>query len=402
MALKGHTYTGDNDGITLKLDGGETVFFPLVGKLYRQFGYRPEATGSSVDTACATIAPGRAKAPTTPADINVLHCTFGHTHEVLLKKTAEQQGLAYSGELHECRGCSLAKGLRKPIARSTHTRAVKKLQRVFVDLSGRMATESIGGKRYTLIVRDDCTRFTRVYFLRRKSDATSAFESYLAEVRADGTPSAVMAVRSDNGGEFFEGSFGELCRKRGIKQEFTPADSPKYNGVAERGLALINDAAVAARIQATEMFPGAPDFPSLWAEAVSWACHALNLTATTANPGDKSPYELWYGSPPPHGGVWPFLKPAVCRVKRDNKSQPKAQDCHYVGPGVNHPRDCMRVITASRSILTTRHVTWRHVPPAPLAPPQPLPPIIEEGEPAAGRVKAGRARQVKAEGGWTT
>ncbi|CAM9652870.1 unnamed protein product, partial [Pylaiella littoralis] len=28
-----------------------------------------------------------------------------------------------SGELHECRGCSLAKGLRKPIARSTHTRA---------------------------------------------------------------------------------------------------------------------------------------------------------------------------------------------------------------------------------------------------------------------------------------
>ena len=89
----------------------------------------------------------------------------------------------------------MAKGLRKPIARSTHTRAAKKLQRVFVDLSGPMAVQSIGGKRYTLIVRDDCTRFTRVYFLRHKSDAASAFESFLAEVRADGTPSAVMAVR---------------------------------------------------------------------------------------------------------------------------------------------------------------------------------------------------------------
>ena len=276
------------------------------------------AAGSMVDTACATIAPGKAKAPTTPTDINILHCTFGHTREVLLKKTATQQGIAYSGELHECRGCSMAKGLRKPIARSTHTRADKKLQRVFVDLSGPMAVQSIGGKRYTLIVRDDCTRFTRVNFFMHKSDAASAFESFLAEVRADGTPSAVMAVRSDNGREFFGGASGELCRKRGIKQEFTPADSPKYNSVAERALGLINDAAVAARIQATELYPNAPNYPSLWAEAASWACHALNCTATTANPGDKSPYEMWYGSHSPRGAVWPFLKPAVCRVKRAN------------------------------------------------------------------------------------
>ena len=121
MTLKGHTYTGDKGGVTLKLKGGETVFFPLVGKLCRQYGFRPEAAGSMVDIACATIAPGKTKAPTTPTDINILHCTFGHTHEVLLKK--EQQGVNPSGELHECRGCSMAKGLRKPIARSTRTGA---------------------------------------------------------------------------------------------------------------------------------------------------------------------------------------------------------------------------------------------------------------------------------------
>ena len=135
-----------------------------------------------VDTACATIAPGKAKAPTTPIDINILHCTFGHTHHALLKKTATHQGIAYSGELHEGRGCSMAKGLRKPIARSTHTRAAKKLQRVSVHLSGPMTVQSIRGKRYTLIVRYECTRFTRVCFLRHKSDAASAFESFLAEV----------------------------------------------------------------------------------------------------------------------------------------------------------------------------------------------------------------------------
>ena len=399
MAQKGHTYTGDKDGVTLELKGGKTVFFPLVGKLCRQYGYRPKVANNMVDTACAVIAPGKVKAPNPTTDINILHCTFGHAHEGLLKKTATQQGIAYSGELHECRGCSMAKGLRKPIARSTQTRADKRLQRVFVGLSGPMAVKSIGGKRYTLIVRDDCTRFNRVYFLRHKSDAASAFESFLAEVRADGIPSTVMTVRSDNGREFFGGAFGELCRKRCIKQEFTPADSPKYNGVAERALGLINDAAAAARIQATELYPGAPDYPSLWAEAVSWACHALNCTATTANPGDKSPYEMWYGSPPPRGAVWPFLKPAVCRVKRNNKSQPKAQDCYYVGPAIDHPRDCIRVLTANRSILTTRNVTWRHVPLSRPAPPQQLPPIAEEGGSTAGEGASGERAPSQGGGG---
>ena len=96
-----------------------------------------------------------------------------------------------------------------------------------------MTVRSIGEKWYTFIVWDDCTRFTQVYFLRKTSDTASVFESFLAEVQADGTPSAVMDVRSDNGGEVSEGDFGKLCRKRGIKQEFTPADSPKYNGEAE-------------------------------------------------------------------------------------------------------------------------------------------------------------------------
>ena len=69
-------------------------------------------------------------------DINDYYCAAGHSHEVLLRKTAEQQGIALEGNLLECRGCSMAKGLRKSIKQSTHTRAGKKLGRVFVDLSG--------------------------------------------------------------------------------------------------------------------------------------------------------------------------------------------------------------------------------------------------------------------------
>ena len=76
-------------------------------------------------------------------------------------------------------------------------------------------------------------------------------------------------------------------------------------------------------------------------------------------------------------------------MKRENKSQPNAQDFYYVGPRVNHLRDSMRVLTTHRTILTTGKVTWQHVPPSPPAPQQHLPPIAEEGESIAGEGASG-------------
>ena len=49
----------------------------------------------------------------------------------------------------------------------------------------------------------------------------------------------------------------------------------------------------------------------------------------------------------------------------------------------------MRVLTANRSILTTRNVTWRHVPPSPAVLPKRLLPIVEEGESTARQGESG-------------
>ena len=90
---------------------------------------------------------------------------------VLLRRTAKQQGMVLEGEQRERRGCSMAKGFRKGIKRSTHTRADNNLGRVLVDLSGPKVVESLGKKWYTLTVRDNFSRFTWVCFVRHKSDA---------------------------------------------------------------------------------------------------------------------------------------------------------------------------------------------------------------------------------------
>ena len=163
-----------------------------------------------------------------------------------------------------------------------------------MDLSGSKAVESHGGKRYTLIVRDDFPRYTWVHYLRPKSDAAEMFKQFLAGTRAEGVLSQGVIVRPDGGGEFRGGELGDLCRSRCIKQEFTTADRPQFNGVVKRALGLIKTAAMPGRIQARELFPGAklPATESLSAEASHQACDVLNRTPTSANPANKSPYEM--------------------------------------------------------------------------------------------------------------
>ena len=102
-------------------------------------------------------------------------------------------------------------------------------------LSGPKAVPSLSGKRYVMIVKDDFSRYSWLYFLERKSDAAESFRKFLADVRADGVPSRVETVRSDNGGEFYGGDFASVCRQVCIKQEFTTAKSPESNGGSRTG-----------------------------------------------------------------------------------------------------------------------------------------------------------------------
>ena len=123
--------------------------------------------------------------------------------------------------------------------------------------------------------------------MSHKSDVANAFKQFLVDVRADGIPSVVQYVQSDDGGEFRGGEFKQVCLDYGIKQEFTTARTPQLNGVAERGLHLIQEAAMAATIEAPRLFPFAtlPSTDDLWAEAMQWAAESLNRTGSAGNEG---------------------------------------------------------------------------------------------------------------------
>ena len=153
------------------------------------------------------IAPGARSTPSTVADINEFHCCHGHMHEDFLRKTAKQIGVELQGQLVPCLECSEAKMIRKPVKPFTYTQATKAAEQCFVDLSGPKSVKSPGGKDYMMIVRDDFSRFTRVFFLLTKDETATYFSKYLAEIASH----KVEVVRSDGGGEFLKGAFGALC-----------------------------------------------------------------------------------------------------------------------------------------------------------------------------------------------
>ena len=130
-----------------------------------------------------------------------------------------------------------------------------------------------------------------------------------------------------------------MCKQHFIKQEFTNANSLKQNGVVERALGIIQNAGLAAYIQAPIIFPHVqlPPTNSLRAEAVHWACDALNHTATTANPGNKSQHEMWHGTAAP-ALPHPFQRPAYCRWKRLSKSCPRAESFFLPRAGHRPPK----------------------------------------------------------------
>ena len=109
---------------------------------------------------------------------------------------------------------------------------------------------------------------------------------------------------------------------------------------------------------------GLPATEKLWPEAQNYACDVLNRTATASNPGYKSPYEMWYGKPPPPT-LLEWLQPCFYPIKRSSKTDAQAKPACFLGPAKNHPHDCVRVYSKeTRQVLITRNVTWQYVPPA--------------------------------------
>ena len=107
------------------------------------------------------------------------------------------------------------------------------LEIVHTDLVGPATTKGLKGEIYFMLLVDDYTSMTAVFFLENKSEAFENFKIYKEMVENE-MDSRIKCLRSDNGGEFTSKEFMDYCSNHGIKRQFFIARTPQQNGVVER------------------------------------------------------------------------------------------------------------------------------------------------------------------------
>jgi hypothetical protein len=159
---------------------------------------------------------------------------------------------------------------------------------VHTDLVGPTTTKGLKGERYFMLLVDDYTRMTVVFFLKNKSEAFENFKIYKEMVENE-MDSRIKCLRSDNGGEFTSKEFMDYCSSHGIKRQFSIARTPQQNGVVERKNMTVQEMARTMLMDSklTDIF---------WTQTMHTIVHIQNRLMLRNNT-DKTPYELWKGRP---------------------------------------------------------------------------------------------------------
>ncbi|GJZ92819.1 putative ribonuclease H-like domain-containing protein [Tanacetum coccineum] len=202
---------------------------------------------------------------------------------------------------HTCVACQKGKQHKASCKAKSVSSISHSLQLLHMDLFGPTSVRSLNHKTYCLVITDDFSRFSWVFFLRTKDETSGILKDFIRQIENQ-LNQKVKTIRCDNGTEFKNKDVIEFCGSKGIKREYSNARTPQQNGVAERkNMTLIE----AARTMLADSF--LPN--TFWAEAVSIACYVLNRVLVT-KPHNKTPYELITGKIP----IISYIRPFGCHV----------------------------------------------------------------------------------------
>ncbi|GJT96749.1 putative ribonuclease H-like domain-containing protein [Tanacetum coccineum] len=188
-----------------------------------------------------------------------------------------------------CVACLKGKQHRASCKSKVLNPITKPLFMLHMDLFGPTFVSSLMHKKYCLVVTDDYSRFTWVFFLITKDETSEILKNFIKEIE-NLTDKIVKLIKSDNGTEFKNKVMDDFCREKGIKREYSVARTPQQNGVVERRNRTLIEAA--RTMLADSKLP-----TTFWAEAVSTTCYVQNKVLVV-KPHNKTPYDLFRGFKP--------------------------------------------------------------------------------------------------------
>ncbi|GJR77300.1 retrovirus-related pol polyprotein from transposon TNT 1-94 [Tanacetum coccineum] len=215
-----------------------------------------------------------------------------------------------------CVACQKGKQHRASCKSKTENSISLPLHLLHMDLFGPTFVKSLMKKMYCLVVTDDYSRFTWVFFLATKDETSGILKSFITRIENNGT-------------EFKNKEMNQFCEMKGILRQYSVARTPQQNGVAERRNRTLIKAA--RTMLADSKLP-----TTFWAEAVNTACYVQNRVLVV-KPHNKTPYELFHGRTPTLSFMRPFGCPVTILNTIDHlgKFDGKADEGFFVGYSLN-------------------------------------------------------------------
>jgi hypothetical protein len=227
-----------------------------------------------------------------------------------------------------CSVCKLAKSKTLPFPSAAH-RASTCFEMIHSDVWGMSPAASHAHYRYFVTYIDDYIRFTRIYFLRSKSEVFSMFQKFLTYVETQFQES-VKNFRSDSVGEYMSHEFQEYLQQKGILSQRSCPNTPQQNGMAERKNRHLLDVTRTLLLQAS--------VPSqFWVEALSTVVFLINRLPSTVIDFD-SPFFRLFKTHPDYSYLHTFG--CVCFVHlpqfERNKLGAQSIQCAFMGYSNSH------------------------------------------------------------------
>ncbi|GJS45207.1 retrovirus-related pol polyprotein from transposon TNT 1-94 [Tanacetum coccineum] len=175
------------------------------------------------------------------------------------------------------------------------------LHMLHMDFFGPTFVKSLMKKMYCLVITDDYSMFSWVFFLATKDETSGILKSFITGVE-NLIDQRVKVIRCDNGTEFKNKEINQFCERKGIKRDFSVARTPQQNRV----------------------------------EAVNTACYVQNWVLV-AKPHNKTPYELFLSRKPALGFKRPFGCPVTILNTIDHLGMfdGKVDEGFFVGYSIN-------------------------------------------------------------------
>ncbi|GJS19626.1 putative ribonuclease H-like domain-containing protein [Tanacetum coccineum] len=219
-----------------------------------------------------------------------------------------------------CVACQKGKQHRASCKSKTENSISLPLYLLHMDLIGPTFVNILKKKMYCLVVIDDYSRFTWVFFLATKDETSGILKSFITRIE-NLVDHKVKVIRCDNGTEFKNREMNQFYEIKGILRQFSVDRTPQQNGVAERKNRTLIEAA--RTMLADSKLP-----TTFWAEAVNTACYVQNRVLVV-KPHNKTPYELFHGRTPTLSFMRPFGCPIIILNTMKNSILSSLNLLHY-------------------------------------------------------------------------